>query len=235
MGEKVSPDLAKVVDTVIAREHELLKTLRKYSPRVETYIQDLRPDAELGTVPVNDHYFLGRMDFQRGVAFRSFLPEPGLPRRAVKDITGQIAQLYSMPYQVGEFTYMVVIDGSRFDRQHYQLDFVSREFLGNVRCVVFDVQPRPHTGVGLFEGRIWVEDQEYNIVRFNGTYTPAPRFSAYFHFDSWRENIQPGLWLPVYVYCEELDLKNSIKRAVRFKSQTRLWGYELSNPSHKLS
>jgi hypothetical protein len=233
IDERVSPDLAKVVDTVIAREHELLKNLRKYSPRVETYIQDLRPDPELGTVPVNDHYFLGRMDFQRGVAFRSFLPQPGLAHRTVKGITGQITQLYSMPYQVGEFTYMIVIDGSRFDRQHYQLDFVSREFLGNVRCVVFDVQPRPGTGVGLFEGRIWAEDQEYNIVRFNGTYTPAPRFSAYFHFDSWRENIQPGLWFPVYVYSEELDLKYSIKRAVRFKSQTRLWGYDLSNPTHK--
>ena len=129
-------------------------------------------------MPVNDHYFLGRMDFQRGVAFRSFLPQPGLAHRTLKGITGQITQLYSMPYQAGEFTYMIVIDASRFDRQHYQLDFVSREFLGNVRCVVFDVQPRPGTGVGLFEGRIWAEEQEYNIVRFNGTYTPAYSCSA---------------------------------------------------------
>ena len=230
-GERVSPELTKVVDTVVAREQQLLKNLRKYSPRVETYIQDLRQDPELGTVPVNDHYFFGRMDFQQGVAFRSFLPQPGLAHRTVKGITGQITQLYSMPYHAGEFTYMIVIDASRFDRQHYLLDFVSREFLGNVRCAVFDVQPRPGAGVGLFEGRIWAEDQEYNIVRFNGTYTPAPRFSTYFHFDSWRENIQPGLWLPVYVYSEELDLKYSIKRAVRFKSQTRLWGYDLSNPT----
>ena len=235
MAERVSPELSTVVDTIIAREHDLLKNLRKYSPRVETYIQDLRPDPDLGagTEPVNDHYFLGRMDFRQGVVFRSFLPQPGLAHRAVKGITGQVTQLYSMPYQVGEFTYMIVIDASRFDRQHYQLDFVGREFLGNVRCLVFDVQPRPNAGIGLFEGRIWAEDQEYNIVRFNGTYTPAPRFSTYFHFDSWRENIQPGLWLPVYVYSEELDLKYSIKRAVRFKSQTRLWGYDLSSPSHK--
>jgi len=25
----------------------------------------------------------------------------------------------------------------------------------------------------------------------------------YFHFDSWRQNLQPGVWLPVGVYVEE--------------------------------
>ena len=232
-GHNESAEVAKAVDTIIVREHDLLKTLRKYSPRVETYIQDMRSDPELGAMPVNDHYFLGRMDFKRGVAVRTFLPQPGTARRILNGMTGEITQLYSIRYQAGAFAYTIVIDGSRFDRQHYQFDFVRREFLGSVRCVVFDVKPRPHSGVGLFEGRIWAEDQEYDIVRFNGTYTPAPRFSTYFHFDSWRENIQPGLWLPVYVYSEELDLKYSIKRTLRFKAQTRLWGYDLINPNQE--
>ena len=228
-----SPEFTQIVNAFVARENQLLKNLRGYSPRVETYIQNYRPDPELGGVPVNDHYFLGRIDFRRGIAVRSFLPQPGFGKRVVQDVTDEISRLYSLHYQPSAFAYTITMDTSRFDRRHYQFDFVRREFLGDIRCLVFDVKPKPRAGVGLFEGRIWVEDRDYNIVRFNGTYVPAPRFSAYFHFDSWRENVQPGLWLPVYVYSEESDLKYSIDRTLRFKAQTRLWGYDLNNPNHQ--
>ena len=47
-----------------------------------------------------------------------------------------------------------------------------REFLGDVRCIVFEVSAKKGTGNGRFHGRIWVEDQDYNIVRLKGTYEP---------------------------------------------------------------
>ena len=228
-----SPQFTQIVNTIIARENQLVRNLRKYSPRVETYIQNLRPDPELGAVPVNDHYFLGRLEFKRGLEVRSFLPEASLGKRIMRDFATEFTRIYSLHYQPQAFAYTIVMDTGRFDRKHYQFEFVRREFLGSVRCLVFDVKPRPHSGVGLFEGRIWVEDQDFNIVRFNGTYAPAPRFSSYFHFDSWRQNVQPGLWLPVYVYSEESDLRYSIDRTLRFKGETRLWGYDLSNPNHQ--
>jgi len=42
------------------------------------------------------------------------------------------------------------------------------------------------------------------VVRFNGTYTGGDMADKaddndYFHFDSWRQNLQPGVWLPVGV------------------------------------
>ena len=79
------------------------------------------------------------------------------------------------------------------------------EFLGSVRTWVFDVHPRV-AGMGRFYGRIWIEDQDANVVRFNGTYTGSNSEDSskyFFHFDSWRMNVQPGIWLPVAVYVEE--------------------------------
>jgi hypothetical protein len=228
-GRKEPPEVTTVVNSIIARENQLLKNLRNYSPRVETYIQDFRVDPELGTVPNNDHYSLGLIDFGKSIEVRSFLPQPGLSRR----MTGGINHVYSLHYPPRAFASTIVMDTARFDRQHYEFEFVDREFLGTVRCLVFDVKPRRHAGVGLFEGRIWAEDEAYNVVRFNGIYTPAPKFTTYFHFDSWRENLQPGLWLPVYVYSEESDFKFSLKGALHFKAQTRLWGYDLVNPRHQ--
>ena len=65
------------------------------------------------------------------------------------------------------------------------------------------------------------------MVRFNGTYYPHPKTSYYLHFDSWRLNLQPGMWLPAYIYSEESDLKYMMAKSLHFKAQTRLWGYDL--------
>ena len=78
-------------------------------------------------------------------------------------------------------------------------------FWASVRTWVYDVHPKV-PGMGRFYGRIWIEDEDGNVVRFNGTYTgPTYEDSSkyYFHFDSWRMNVQPGIWLPVAVYVEE--------------------------------
>src|SRR6201998_2190815 len=121
---------------------------------------------------------------------------------------------------------MVVLD-SDFQKRYYKFNFVRREFLGEVRCLVIDVQPREGEKTARFLGRIWVEDQDYNIVRFNGTYFPAPKINFFFHFDSWRLNMRPGIWLPAYIYTEESNLKTGLAKNLHFKAQTRLWGYDL--------
>ena len=104
-----------------------------------------------------------------------------------------------------------------------------REFLGDVRCMVFEVSAKKGTGNGRFHGRIWVEDQDYNIVRLNGTYEPRPRDANFFHMDSWRLNLIPGYWVPAYVYSEEGDFSEGSKDKMAFKAQTRLWGYDQQN------
>jgi len=68
----------RVVDQVIQTEKEFPQTIRNFTPLVETYIQNLKPELELGTVPVSDQYLLGRLDLSRGLSERSFLQQPRL-------------------------------------------------------------------------------------------------------------------------------------------------------------
>ncbi len=109
-----------------------------------------------------------------------------------------------------------------------------REFLGTVRTWVFDVHPKSEVhGIGRFYGRIWIEDEGGNVVRFNGTYTGPTSEDAskyYFHFDSWRMNVQPGVWLPVAVYVEETQ-RSEADTTVGLKAQTHFWGYSLKLPT----
>src|SRR4029077_16366120 len=140
---------------------------------------------------------------------------------------------FAMQFLPDGFLQMIFIDTSGFDTQHYKFDYIKREFLGEVRCLVFDVTPLPKAGKGRFLGRIWVEDQDFNIVRFNGGYGGAGHSSWYFHFDSWRSNVQPGLWLPTFVYSEENNLHYAMTKKLDFKAQTRIWGYNLGHTSQE--
>ena len=58
---------------MIAREHDEIATIRRYNPIIETYIQDMKPDEEMGAIPVRDHYFLGQADLAKGVVDNSML------------------------------------------------------------------------------------------------------------------------------------------------------------------
>jgi len=215
----------QVVDRFIEREHGLMKALSNRTPVVETYLQNLTADPQLGPVPSDDHYFLGRMDMGVNVDRKDYLKEQekGMETR----LMGGFNKLFKVQYQPMGFSWMVYADRTDFDRTHYDFHYVRREFLGDVRCLVFDVTPKRNSGKGRFLGRVWVEDQEYNIVRLNGTYAPAPRNSYFFHMDSWRLNLIPGYWVPAYIYSEEGDFSAGVKNKIAFKAQTRIWGYDL--------
>ena len=63
-----------VIDRVITNENRANQQIKQYSPLVETYIQHLKPDKDLGYAPAGDKYFLGRADFSKGVSLVSLLP-----------------------------------------------------------------------------------------------------------------------------------------------------------------
>jgi Peptidase family M48 len=216
----------QVVTLFIQHERGLIKALANRTPVVETYLQNLTSDPQLGPVPSEDHYFLGRLDMGETVDRRDYLKDEekgGMQTR----LLGGLQKLYKVQYQPMGFSWMVYADRTDFDREHYDFSYVRREFLGDVRCLVFDVKPKPKSGRGRFLGRVWVEDQSYNIVRLNGTYVPAPRNSYFFHMDSWRLNLIPGYWVPAYIYSEEGDFSAGVKNKLAFKAQTRIWGYDL--------
>ena len=65
----------QVVDRAVAREHELVKYLSQRTPVVETYLQNLQQDPQLGPIPQDDRYFLGRMDLSDSIDRSDFLGE----------------------------------------------------------------------------------------------------------------------------------------------------------------
>ena len=214
----------QVVDRAIEREHGLIVMLKTRTPLVETYLQNVKFDPQMGPTPREDHYFFGRLDLSDSVDREDYLSrDTSLQSRMM----GGFTKLFKFEYKPIGFSWMIFADREDFDRAHYNFKYVHREFLGDVRCIVFDVTPKRDAGKGRFLGRIWVEDQDFNVVRLNGTYAPRPRNAQFFHMDSWRLNLIPGYWVPAYIYSEEGDFTSRVNDKMAFKAQTRVWGYDL--------
>src|SRR2546427_3641297 len=215
----------RMVDRVVQNERTFVATMKSMHPLAETYIQNLHEDKDHKVEPTSDQYFLGRLDLSTGpddVLFEK--QRSGFGGHFMNPFSG----LLSRKFMPRGFAQMVMLDAD-FQKNNYYFNFVRQEFLGDVRCVVVDVQPKESAPKGLFTGRIWVEDRDFNIVRFNGTYTPRSRYSYYLHFDSWRLNLQPGVCLPTYIYIQEADSKRITApfHGLYLKAQTKLWGYDV--------
>lgn len=224
--QELAPPTKATIDRIIAREKEEIDAFSQYSPIIETYIQQVRPDKALGIVPKSDFYFLGQADFRSRLKVHPLLES---------EKKGD----WMWSYDPAGFLQMIFVDRGEFDKAHYKFGWVRREFLGEVRCYVFDVERAPKTHGPRFVGRIWVEDQGMTIVRINGWYEPGEHTSLmtlrdeyYLHFDSWRINVKSGLWLPGYIFIQQIDRPMSFS-GPPLKAQTYFWGYRLASATQE--
>lgn len=219
--------LDQVVSKVVAREGQEMKVIGERSPIVETYIQKVRITENDGSwIPDGDRYFIGRAELSKGL---DLTPLASPSEKTMGHKLASLVRLFDFATEFlpKGFLQMIYLDTSGLNTQYYHFDYVRREFLGEVRTFVFDVTPVQNAPKGRFVGRIWVEDKDYTIVRFNGSYSGRnkPNANETFHFDSWRVNAGPDLWLPAFIYSEQKTVAYPLAKSSTFKAQTRLWGY----------
>ena len=209
-----------LVDSAIRQEHRLIVLMRNFKPIVETYIQE-----DPGRSPKGDDYFLSRLDLTGNAPETLAFADPehekqNWEKRLLKN---------PQPFAASGFAQAVFPDLDHFDRRNYSFEFVRWEVLGEVRCGVVDVKPRENSENRGFVGRIWIEDQYFNTVRFTGAYTSKSLSKRAFHFDSWRLNILGIMWMPAYIYTQESTSQDPANHDLWFKAQTRIWGYDLQH------
>jgi len=238
-ARKLTPAQNALIDKAIAREKEVIKVVKERAPLVETYIQNMKPDAKLLQVPESDQHFLGRVEFGKIIGDSQYQTAAvhgksggkfGFFKNSMGYLTGLSKSLH-LEFSEEGFVQMMLVDSKDFNRQMYKFGFVHNDFLGSVPTMVFDVEPASKNTRGRFFGRIWVERRNGNIVRFNGSFAGTQKdVKEYYHFDSWRTNVQEDLWLPTSFYVEESDSK-STESTVKFKSVSHIWGYVLKVPN----
>lgn len=107
------------------------------------------------------------------------------------------------------------------DLSKYDIKHVGKERIDELDLYTFDVKPKEiRKDERYFEGRIWVDDQDLQIVKTAGKGVPEIGNHRYPKFESYRENIDGKFWFPTYVYADDtLEFKNGgirIRMIVRY-------------------
>lgn len=109
------------------------------------------------------------------------------------------------------------------DLPKYDVKYLGKERIDELDLYTFDVKPKElRKGERYFEGRIWVDDQDLQIVKTAGKGVPEIGNNRYPRFESYRENIDGKYWFPTYAYADDnLEFKNNsvhIRMIVRYKN-----------------
>ena len=245
-ARKLTAAQSALIDKAIVREKETVKVIKERTPLVETYIQTMRPAPGVVQEPESDEQHLTRVEFGKHINDEDYAKNPikekpdhkiGSLFKHSLGFTSGLGDSLHLQFQESGFVRMLVMDDTSFDRQTYNFGYVRNEFLGSVPTAVFDVTPVPKKGIipgnklaGEFIGRIWIETHNGNVVRFDGNVSGSEKdYKEYYHFDSWRTNVQPDLWLPNSIYVEETDPRSPTK-TLQFKAINHVWGYVLKVP-----
>jgi hypothetical protein len=95
------------------------------------------------------------------------------------------------------------------DLPKYDVKYVGREQLDELTTYVFDVAPKKiEKNQRYFQGRIWVDDKDLNIVKSDGKAVPdiikKNNENIFPRFETFRENIEGHYWFPTYTRSDDV-------------------------------
>jgi len=91
----------------------------------------------------------------------------------------------------------------------YNVTYVGRQQLDEIGTYVFDVAPKTiEKNQRYFQGRIWVEDKDMEIVKTDGKAVPdiikKNNENIFPRFETFRENIEGHYWFPTYTRADDV-------------------------------
>jgi hypothetical protein len=115
------------------------------------------------------------------------------------------------------------------DIHKYDLKYGGKEKVDEIDCYLFDVSPKKiEKGQRYFEGKIWVDDQDYQIVKTYGKAVPDVREKGqeniFPRFETYREQIDGKYWFPTYTRA--VDTLQFSSGAVRMREIVRYENYK---------
>jgi hypothetical protein len=210
-------DAERIVSALKTKEREFRKALSNYGFRREAVMQTIGMGRQIS----GEYYRVSHLTFDSQGKLQERIikfPIPGLPI-APEDLVDL------------DTIHIFAVEAEKMDQYYFK--YVGKERVDELDTYIFDVGPkvmpaaRPN-GERFFQGRIWVDDRDMQIVKARGKGVPEgkQRFPT---FDYYREQVDGRYWFPSYTYADEdLMLPNGnvyrIKMRIRFTDHERTGG-----------
>lgn len=219
----------RIINTFTAKESQFRKALNEYSFKRDAVLQSLGMGGQI----TGEYHRVSYFTFDdSGNRFEkiSYFPMPSFGAVTQEDLDdlGGIQPFALEPSKIPQ----------------YDFKYVGREKIDELNLYVFDVSPKilpdaKKTKERFFKGRVWVEDQDFQIVKTKGKGLPETKNNKFPTVETYREQIDGRYWFPTYSYADEELVYDSgdvlhVRMQVRYsdfvKASAKVKIIEIENP-----
>jgi hypothetical protein len=228
-AELPQAEVDRIIHTFTAKESQFRKALNEYSFKRDAILQSVG----MGGQVTGEYHRVSYFTFDdSGNRFEkiSFFPMPSFASVTQEDLNdlGGIQPFALEPAKIPQ----------------YDFRYVGREKIDELNLYVFDVSPKvlpdaKKTKERFFQGRVWVEDRDFQIVKTRGKGLPETKNNKFPVVETYREQIDGHYWFPTYSYADDELLYDSgetlhVRMQVRYsdfvKASAKVKIIEIENP-----
>jgi hypothetical protein len=180
----------EVIQAFAAKESEFYEAWMQYS---------YRQVAEIRIVSVNGYPARERMVIASEVVFR----DDGTREVKVVKRSGQLRSVGWTPEDTEVLNNLQPFALTSKELPLYDLKYEGKEKVDELECYVFSVKPKRTKGDKLFfQGKIWVDDLDLQIVRTVGKPVPQKRENQFPEFETIRQVVDDKYWFPTWTHAD---------------------------------
>jgi len=174
-----------------AKESEFRHALNTYAFKRDALIQQLG----MGGQVVGEYHRVSDFTFDdQGNRFEkiNFFPMPTFASMTQEDLE-DLGGVNPFALEAGKLS-------------QYNFKFVGKERIDELDLYVFDVAPKvmpKKSTERMFAGRVWVDDQDLQIVKSKGKGVPETKNNKFPVVETYRQQIDGKYWFPVYAYADD--------------------------------
>lgn len=192
-GDLSPAEVDRILRAFTAKETEFRQALNQYSFKRDAILQSIG----MGGQVTGEYHRVSYFTFDdQGNRYEkiSFFPMPSLSAVTQEDLDdlGGIQPFALEPSKLSK----------------YDFKYVGKEKIDELSLYVFDVTPKvipdaKKTKERLFLGRVWVDDQDLQIVKTKGKGVPETKINKFPVVETYREQFGGRYWFPTYSYADE--------------------------------
>jgi len=215
-SEPPSMPVEQIVQRFAAREAEFKRERDNFTYTQTVVLQTLDPDGQ----PDGEY---------RMVSDIIFTPNGRRGEHVVEAPVTTLTRILMTQEDMDDIEHVQPFVLTTEDLPKYDVKYIGREQVDELSTYVFDVAPKKiEKKERYFQGRVWVEDKEFNIVKTFGQaayQVHKGNDQAFPKFETYRENIEGHFWFPTYTRANDvLHFKTNdvpIHMVVRYEKYKR--------------
>lgn len=219
-------EIDRIVQAFSAKEAQYREALKIYGFKREATIQTIGFGGQVSGEYRRDSHFIFTEDGSRRekVLFAPMptLTEVRLTPEDLEDLNG-----------VNQFA----LDVSKINQ--YNFTYLGKEKIDELDLYVFDVVPKvlpdpKKSKERYFQGRIWVDEKDLQIVKTKGKGVPETKDNKFAVLETWRENIDGKYWFPTYSFANDQLFFEKSGQTVRLKMKLKFTEYKQATSTVKI-